>query len=83
MKMIRTLLLLSILGATVGGCTVIRGSAAGPSGSAWYVRAGYYTSNIKDIHYCPSQETTCYEATMVSNEDFSKRTVALTTKDEK
>jgi len=83
MKMIRRLLLLSILCATVGGCTVIRGSAAGPSGSAWYVRAGYFTSTIKDIHYCPAQETTCHEATMVSNEEFSKRTVALTTEGEK
>ena len=83
MKIIRTFLVLSILCATVGGCTIIRGSTAGPAGDAWYVRGRYYTGKVKDIHYCPAQETTCYEAPVVSNQDFAKRTVALTTEGEK
>jgi hypothetical protein len=78
MQIIRTILLLSIVCVTLGGCTIIRGTAAGPSGDAWYVQARYYTAKVKAINYCPAGETTCFEAPVVSNREFAKITASST-----
>ncbi len=78
MKIIWTFVFISVLCLTLGGCTRIRGTATGPSGEAWYVQAGYYTAKVKEIHYCPPQGTECYEARMVSGEEFTKLTTSAT-----
>jgi len=47
MQIIRTLCVVSFLALTLGGCTIIRGTAAGPSGEASYARQGHYTGKVK------------------------------------
>ncbi|TPV97247.1 MAG: hypothetical protein B7733_00545 [Myxococcales bacterium FL481] len=74
MQTIRTLSFLLVLGATLGGCAVIRGTATTPSGDVWYVRAGYRTAKVRDIYYCPSGELQCQKALIVSREQFEELT---------
>ncbi len=74
MSIIRNIVLVLVLITTLGGCTIIRGTAAGPAGDAWYVRAGYYTGKVKGIYYCPADQLGCQQAAIVSREEFQKLT---------
>lgn len=79
----RTLVFIAACCMMLAGCTVIRGTATGPSGEAWYVQAGYYTAKVKSISYCPPEGAECYEARIVSDEDFEKLTLRSTSGGEK
>lgn len=82
MQIIRTILAVTLLALTLGGCTIIRGTAAGPNGEAWYVRAGYYTGKVKGVYYCPPDGGRCVEARTVSREDYERLTASTTTGDQ-
>jgi hypothetical protein len=74
MQIIRTLLIFSLLAITFGGCTIIRGTASGPSGETWYARQGYYTGKVKGIYYCPADGTDCVEAQTVERAEYERLT---------
>ena len=64
------------LAAGLCGCTTIRGTASGPDGGTWYVRAGHGTAKVTEIHYCPKESEPCVEARIVSREEYEDVTAA-------
>lgn len=74
MQIIRTLFVASLLALTLGGCTIIRGTASGPGGEVWYARQGYYTGKVKGIYYCPADDKDCAEARTVSRAEYERLT---------
>lgn len=82
MQIIRTLLVVSLLAIMFGGCTIIRGTASGPSGETWYARQGYYTGKVKGIYYCPADGTDCVEARTVDRAEYDRLTSNQTSRAE-
>lgn len=78
MQIIRTLLVVSLLAVTLSGCTIIRGTATGPSGETWYARQGYYTGKVKGIYYCPADRADCVEARTVERAEYERLTSSQT-----
>ena len=74
MQIIRTLIIATLLAVTLGGCTIIRGTATGPSGEIWYARQGYYTGKVKGVYYCPANDQRCVEARDVDREEYERMT---------
>lgn len=74
MQIIRKLFVASLLALTLGGCTIIRGTASGPAGEVWYARQGYYTGKVKGIYYCPADDADCVEARTVSRAEYERLT---------
>lgn len=74
MQIIRTLLVISLLAIALGGCTIIRGAASGPSGETWYARQGYYTGKVKGIYYCPADGADCVAARIVDRPEYDRLT---------
>lgn len=72
MRIIRIFVVLSFLAVTLGGCSAIRGASSGAPGDAWYVRASTFSGKIKDIHYCPTEGSDCYEAQFVSTKELAR-----------
>lgn len=71
MQIIRVFVVLSIMGALVGGCASIRGAASGSPGDAWYARASNLSGKIKNVHYCPQEGDTCYQAKFMSTKELA------------
>ena len=76
MKIIRTLIMAALLTFALGGCTIIRGTAAGQNGETWYVRAGYFTGKVQGVYYCPPEGKRCVEAPTVNREQYNQLTAA-------
>lgn len=74
MQIFRTVVFLTLLAVTLGGCTIIRGTASGPSGETWYARQGYYTGKVKGIYHCPSDGKDCSEARTVDGAEYERLT---------